>query len=151
MDLRRAIAGRVGKFWGGLWDKAASFQSAPDDGAFHNRALRTEFPNGLKTASFAVSRVGIEWDNRLSLHAILTEKTLNGRRQLHPPGRKAQKHNIVLVDALDLCFQRRQAAGFILPGDLLHRGVVVGGPKKLDITASSRVRNIISPAAHRIY
>ena len=55
-----------------------SFQSAPDDEAFQNRALRTEFPNGLKTAAFAVSRIRVEWDNRLSLQAILTQKTLNG-------------------------------------------------------------------------
>ena len=33
---------------------------------------------------------------------VLSKKTLNRRRQLHPPGWKAQKHYVVLFDAVDL-------------------------------------------------
>jgi hypothetical protein len=87
------------------------FHSAPGDEAFQNCALRTEFPNRLKTASLSVSRVRVEWDNCLSLQAVLAQKTLNRRRQP--------------FDAVDLRLQRRQITSFILPRDLLDGCVIV--------------------------
>ena len=41
--------------------------------------------------------------------------------------RKANEHNVVVFDAIDLCLQQREIAGFIFAGDV-HDRVVVSRP-----------------------
>ena len=51
------------------------------------------------------------------------KKALHGRWQLHVPGGKSDEDNIVLIQSVDGCLERRQEARLILVYDLFHRGV----------------------------
>lgn len=119
------------------------FDSAPGDEAFQNRALRTEFSDGLKAAPFTVSRVRVEWNNGLPFQVVLAQKTLDRRRQLHPPGWKPEEHKIVLFDVVDLRLQTRQIARFILPGDLLYGRLIVGRIRSFQLERDYRAADLL--------
>jgi hypothetical protein len=101
------------------------FNPAAGGEAFQHGALRAELPDGLETAPQTVSAVRVERDDGLSFQAVLAQKALHRRWQPHAPGRKANEHDVVLLDAIDLRLQRREIAGFIFAGDLLHDRVVI--------------------------
>jgi hypothetical protein len=74
---------------------------------------------------------------------MLTQKTLHRRRQLHPPSREAQEHELVLFDAVDLRLQTRQVARLILPGDLLHGRVIVGRVGRFQFERDHRAADLL--------
>src|SRR5205085_11332714 len=97
---------------------------------------RTQFPHGLKGASWAVSAIGIERDDCLSPESVLMQEALHGRRQLHIPSWKADKDEIVLIRSVDHWLERRQIAGLILADDLLDSGVIIGRIRRLQFESN---------------
>lgn len=76
--------------------------STPRHESVQDGALPTEPPHRPKTASFAISRVRIEWDDGLASQAVLAQKALDRWRQSHASRRKAQKHHGVSFDVVDI-------------------------------------------------
>lgn len=93
--------------------------------ARQNLALGAEFLNRLKRTTGPVAAVGIEGHDPFSREIMLSQKALDGRRQLHPPRWEADEDDIEPCHVSRLRSQRRQKPRFIFADNLLHGLLVV--------------------------
>src|SRR5690606_1301763 len=118
---------------------AISFQSSSGGEALQYPGIGTEVCYSLKTASCPIAPVSIEWDDRLSAQIVFVQKAFHRGWQLHIPGREAEKHRVVILNILDVTFERRRVAGFIFFIHLSYDCIVVLGIRgcRLDLHYSS--------------
>src|SRR6202020_2733829 len=100
------------------------------------------FAHGLKGVPWPVSAIGVERDDCLSPETVLTQEALHGRRQLHIPGWKADKDEIILIRSVDNCLERWQIACLILADDLLYSGVIVRRIRRLQFETDQFAANL---------
>src|SRR5690606_31602900 len=76
-------------------DNSVSFYTTFSRKSFRYFTVRAKFFYGFETTSHAIARICIEWNYSSIAQIILMQKTFHWRRQLHSPGWKTYKHNIV--------------------------------------------------------